>query len=163
MSTLRTVWESIFAPKLIKIYGNGPVEVRILRVLHRYASELLNVCLFQRLYEPSTFERWGDQVLQSVSLTFISSVSDATSETVFSALHDMETRCIHVAHNSWGFVPKRLLCCGRSGDSNKVRHESGSDSGGLDLHPWHRQIQEPYLPEVLENIAAGRNKHDTQC
>ncbi|XP_018577262.1 protein ABHD16A isoform X2 [Anoplophora glabripennis] len=45
MSSLKTVWDYMFSPKLIKIYGNGPVE---------------------KFYQPSTLEKWGDQVINSL-------------------------------------------------------------------------------------------------
>ncbi|KAJ8969938.1 hypothetical protein NQ314_001519 [Rhamnusium bicolor] len=45
MSSLKTIWDCMFSPKLIKIYGNGPVE---------------------KLYQPSTLEKWGDQVINSL-------------------------------------------------------------------------------------------------
>ncbi|CAH2013606.1 unnamed protein product [Acanthoscelides obtectus] len=44
MTSLKMFWDCIFSPRLVKIYGNGPVE---------------------RLYEPKTFEKWGDQVINS--------------------------------------------------------------------------------------------------
>ncbi|XP_044270292.1 phosphatidylserine lipase ABHD16A [Tribolium madens] len=46
MSTLKTVWNCMFGPRLIKIYGNeGPVE---------------------KFYQPHSFEKWGDQVIHSL-------------------------------------------------------------------------------------------------
>ncbi|XP_063920085.1 phosphatidylserine lipase ABHD16A isoform X1 [Zophobas morio] len=45
MSTLKTVWNCMFGPRLVKIYGNGPVE---------------------KLYQPHSFEKWGDQVIHSL-------------------------------------------------------------------------------------------------
>ncbi|CAH2013610.1 unnamed protein product [Acanthoscelides obtectus] len=45
MTSLKMFWDCIFSPRLVKIYGNGPVE---------------------RLYEPKTFEKWGDQVINSL-------------------------------------------------------------------------------------------------
>lgn len=45
MSTIKGIWDCLFSPRLIKIYGNGPVE---------------------RLYEPSNLERWGDKVINSL-------------------------------------------------------------------------------------------------
>lgn len=45
MSTLKTIWDCMFTPRLIKIYGNGPPE---------------------RLYEPSKTEQWSDKVISSI-------------------------------------------------------------------------------------------------
>ncbi|XP_030753394.1 phosphatidylserine lipase ABHD16A [Sitophilus oryzae] len=45
MSTLKNIWNCMFSPKLLKIYGNGPVE---------------------RFYEPQPMERFGDQVIHSL-------------------------------------------------------------------------------------------------
>jgi hypothetical protein len=45
MSTLKAVWDCMFGPRLIKIYGNGPVE---------------------KFYQPQSFEKWGDQVIHSL-------------------------------------------------------------------------------------------------
>ncbi|KAJ8953199.1 hypothetical protein NQ318_003238 [Aromia moschata] len=43
--SLKTVWDYMFSPKLVKIYGNGPVE---------------------RLYQPSSLEKWSNQVINSL-------------------------------------------------------------------------------------------------
>ncbi|KAF7273411.1 hypothetical protein GWI33_013877 [Rhynchophorus ferrugineus] len=45
MSTLKSIWNCMFSPKLIKIYGHGPIE---------------------KLYEPQPMEKLGDQVIHSL-------------------------------------------------------------------------------------------------
>ncbi|XP_060534495.1 phosphatidylserine lipase ABHD16A [Cylas formicarius] len=45
MSTLKFVWKCMFSPRLIKVYGNGPVE---------------------QFYEPQLLEKWGDQIIHSL-------------------------------------------------------------------------------------------------
>ncbi|XP_022910096.1 phosphatidylserine lipase ABHD16A isoform X2 [Onthophagus taurus] len=51
--SIKAVLDSMFSPRLIKIYGNGPAE---------------------RLYEPNAFEKWGDQVIQSLYIIWKISV-----------------------------------------------------------------------------------------
>lgn len=47
MSTLKAIWDCMFTPRLIKIYGDG---------------------LPERLYEPSTMEHWSDTVIRSIQM-----------------------------------------------------------------------------------------------
>ncbi|XP_018335468.1 protein ABHD16A [Agrilus planipennis] len=47
MSLLRSVIESMFTPRLVKIYGNSPLQV-------------------ERVYEPNLFEKWSDQIINSI-------------------------------------------------------------------------------------------------
>ncbi|XP_050301691.1 phosphatidylserine lipase ABHD16A [Anthonomus grandis grandis] len=45
MSSLKTIWNCMFSPKLFQIYGGGPSE---------------------RAYQPQRLEKWGDQVINSI-------------------------------------------------------------------------------------------------
>ncbi|KAG5887526.1 hypothetical protein JTB14_022138 [Gonioctena quinquepunctata] len=45
MASLKTIWDCMFSPKLIKIYGNGPAD---------------------RIYKPNALEKIGDQVIHSI-------------------------------------------------------------------------------------------------
>ncbi|KAF5269500.1 hypothetical protein FQA39_LY08689 [Lamprigera yunnana] len=47
MSTLKTLWDCMFTPRLIKIYGNGPTE---------------------RLYDGSKLEQWSDKIIGSINV-----------------------------------------------------------------------------------------------
>lgn len=62
MSTLKMIWHCLFSPRLIKIYGNGPTE---------------------KLYEPTTFERWGDQVIHSLYIMWKISIYTSPFLTTF--------------------------------------------------------------------------------
>lgn len=63
MTSFKTLWECMFSPKLVKIYTNGPVEVKP-QYCNTWFSLMIN--FLQKIYQPQTLERWGDQVLNSV-------------------------------------------------------------------------------------------------
>ncbi|KAK4877496.1 hypothetical protein RN001_010002 [Aquatica leii] len=45
MSAIKSIWDCMFSPRLIKIYGNGPTE---------------------KMYDASKLEQWGDKVISSM-------------------------------------------------------------------------------------------------
>jgi hypothetical protein len=87
MSTLKAVWDCMFGPRLIKIYGNGPVE---------------------KFYQPQSFEKWGDQVIHSVRVLYCCSETFILIKLV--VVCHLENRRLHVTVSSGNTVSKRLLC-----------------------------------------------------